>query len=344
MEKNQYINISFLTIAKILIALLLFFVLYIVRDILAVLFISLIFASALDPWVDWMQEKKIPRGVGVITIYLLLLGIIGSVVLLLIPPITTQITELTNSYPQITEKLSSGFALLKQYSLSDNPVENFLRTKDNLPPGLAKAAENIISSAIDVFGGIFTFFLILVVTFYMTVEEDSVKKVIWSIAPAKNQVYIMKLISRMQKKIGLWLRGQIILSLIIFILTYIGLSILGVQYALVLAMIAGLTEFIPYLGPMIAAIPAMFLAFTQGGGIFMAFVGILYYVIQLTENNIIVPKLMQKVVGLNPIVTLAVLMIGFKLAGIIGMVLSIPVATAINVFLKDLFDRKAFNE
>jgi len=341
MEKNQYINISFLTITKILIALVLFFVLYMIRDILAVLFISLILASALDPWVDWMQNKKIPRGVGIIAIYLFLFGILSLAILLIIPPITTQITELTTSYPQISEKLSSGFALLKQYSLGDNPLENFLKSKESFP-GFAKAAENIISSAIDLFGGIFTFFLVLVVTFYMVVEEDSVKKVIWSIAPAKNQVYIMKLISRMQKKIGLWLRGQIILSLIIFTLTYIGLSILDVKYALILAMIAGLTEFIPYLGPMIAAIPAMFLAFTQGGVVFMGFVGALYYIIQLVENNIVVPKLMQKVVGLNPIITLAVLMIGFKLAGIVGMILSIPVATAVNVFLKDLFDRKVF--
>ncbi len=340
-KKDQYFNISFLTIVKILIALVLFFVLYIVRDILAVLFISLILASALDPWVDWMQDRKIPRGVSIITIYLLLFGILGSVILLVIPPITSQITELTTHYPQISEKLSSGFALLKQYSLTQNPFENLLESNGDLP-GFARVAENVISGAIDVFGGIFTFFLVVVVTFYMVVEEDAVKKVIWSIAPAKNQVYIMKLITRMQRKIGLWLRGQIILSLIIFTLTYIGLSILGVKYALVLAIIAGLTEFIPYLGPMIAAIPAMFLAFTQGGAVFMGFVGILYYVIQLVENNIIVPKLMQRVVGLNPIVTLAVLMMGFKLAGIIGMVLSIPVATAVNVFLKDIFDKKAF--
>ena len=340
-KKSQYFNVSFLTIVKILLVLVLFFIMYVVRDILAVLFISLILASALDPWVDWMQDRKMPRAVGVITIYLLLFGILGSTILLIIPPITTQITELTTNYPQITEKLSSGFTLIKQYSLGQNPLTNLLESNGDLP-GFAKVAENVISGAIDVFGGIFTFFLVLVITFYMVVEEDSVKKIIWSIAPAKNQVYIMKLISRMQKKIGLWLRGQIILSLIIFILTYIGLSILGVKYALVLAIIAGMTEFIPYLGPMIAAIPAMFLAFTQGGAIFMAFVGVLYYVIQLVENNIIVPKLMQKVVGLNPIVTLAVLMIGFKLAGIIGMVLAIPVATAINVFIKDVIDRKAF--
>lgn len=338
-KKPQYINISFLTIIKILIALVLFFVLYIIRDILVILFISLIFASALDPWVDWMKSKKIPRPIGIISIYLILFGVLSTSVILIIPPITSQVSELTSNYPQIAEKISSGFNFLKQVSFNENSLQAFLNTKDSYS-GYANAFENILSGAVGIFGGVFTFFLVLVVTFYMVVEEDSVKKIIWSIAPAKNQVYVMQLISRMQRKIGLWLRGQIILSFIIFVLTFIGLSILGVKYALILAMIAGLTEFIPYMGPMIAAIPAMFLAFTQGGAVFMAFVAVLYYVIQLTENNIIVPKLMQKVVGLNPIVTLAVLMIGLKLAGVVGMILSIPVTTAINVFLKDIFDKK----
>ncbi|PLX21043.1 hypothetical protein C0584_04645 [Candidatus Parcubacteria bacterium] len=339
-RKTQYFNISFLTIAKVLIALVLFFVLYVIRDILAVLFVSLILASAVDPWVDWMQEKKIPRGVGILVIYLVMFGVVSTVILLLIPPISTQISELTTNYPQISEKMSSGFDLVKQYSLGGSSFQDFISSKSDFP-GLAKAAEGVISGIVDIFGGVFGFFLVLVITFYMVVEEDSLKKIIWSISPAKNQVYVMRLVTRMQKKIGLWLRGQIILSFIIFLLTYIGLLILNVKYALILAIIAGLTEFIPYLGPMLAAIPAMFLAFTQGGAVFMAFVGILYYIIQLVENNIIVPKLMQKVVGLNPIVTLAALMIGFKLAGVVGMILSIPVTTAINVFLKDVFDKKA---
>lgn len=174
----------------------------------------------------------------------------------------------------------------------------------------------------------------------MVVEESAIKKLVWSIAPEKHQPYIMQLINRMQKKIGLWLRGQLILSLVIFILTYTGLSILGVEYALVLALIAGLTEFVPYIGPMLGAIPAVFLAFTQSPTLAL-FVAGLYYIIQLVENNILVPKIMQKAVGLNPIVSISVLLIGFKVAGVVGAILSIPVATAISVFVQDLFDSKA---
>jgi len=173
----------------------------------------------------------------------------------------------------------------------------------------------------------------------MVVEENAIKKLVWSVAPEKHQVYIMHLVNRMQQKIGLWLRGQLILSLSIFVLTYVGLLILGVKYALVLALIAGLLEFIPYLGPTLSAIPAVFLAFTQAPALALFTLG-LYYIIQMVENNILVPKIMQKTVGLNPIISISALLVGYKLAGVVGAILSIPVATAVSVFIKDVFDHK----
>ncbi|MBW2164188.1 MAG: AI-2E family transporter, partial [Deltaproteobacteria bacterium] len=199
------------------------------------------------------------------------------------------------------------------------------------------------STVTGIFGGIFTFFLVLVITFYMAVEENAIKKIVWSIAPKNHQVYVMQLVNRMQKKVGLWLRGQLILSVIIFALTFTALSIVHLftgqmEYALVLALLAGLTEFVPYLGPLIAAIPAVFLALTVSP-VLAIVVALVYYVIQLMENNIIVPKLMQKVIGLNPVVRIAVLLIGFKVAGVVGAILSIPVATAVSVFIRDIFER-----
>ncbi len=337
-KKQVHINITTIGVVKIILVIILFYLLFLIREILAILFVSLIFASAVDPLVDWMQKRKIPRGLGIVLIYFLSFGIVGTIVSLIIPIIIEQSNDLINSFPNIIEKIISGISALKDYSskfgILDNVKENFGAISSNLQG----ATIGIFSTISGIFGSIFSFFLILVMTFYMVVEENAIKKIIWSVAPKKNQVYIMELINRMQKKIGLWLRGQLILSLIIFLVTYIGLLILGVKYALILALIAGLTEFIPYLGPIIASVPAIFLAFTQEP-MLAIFVAILYYIIQLIENNLIVPKLMQKVVGLNPIISIAVLMIGFKLGGVIGAILSIPVATALNVFIKDYFQK-----
>jgi len=339
-KKCNSFNISTFTIIKIILVFIVFYFLFLIREILAMLFVSLIFSSAVDPWVDFMEKRKIPRGVGILIIYLVMFAVVGGVIGLLIPPIIEQTNDLMENFPQIFEKVISAFSSLKEYSIShgllDEVKENFGTISDNLQ----NAAGGLFSTVSGIFSGIFTFFLVLVITFYMVVEENALKKIVWSIAPKKHQVYIMKLVNRMQQKVGLWLRGQLILSLIIFLLTYSALLLLDVKYALVLALIAGLTEFVPYLGPILASIPAIFLSFTQAPSLAI-FVAIVYYIIQLVENNIIVPKLMQKVVGLNPIVSIAVLMIGFKVAGVIGAILSIPVATAVNVFIKDIFEQRA---
>ena len=129
----------------------------------------------------------------------------------------------------------------------------------------------------------------------------------------------------------MWLRGQLILVLIIGALSFIGLTILQVKYALVLAMIAGISELIPYVGPIIGAIPAVFLASSQS--LFKAgLVIILYVVIQQLENQIIVPKVMQRSVGLSPLVIIIVMLIGARLAGVVGLLLAVPTATIATIF------------
>lgn len=342
MEVNKRplnINISTLTIVKILLIFLILYFVYLIREVVAILFVALVFASAVDPSVDWLQKRKIPRGVSILFIYFTLFIVISFTIYLIIPPIAEQIAELSANFPRYFDRLISSYSTIKDYSIQHGLLDNIKESLGTISSNLQSTAAGVFTTVSNIFGGIFSFFLVLIITFYMVVEESAIKKLVWSIAPTKHQPYIMQLINRMQKKMGLWLRGQLILSLVIFILTYVGLLILGVKYALVLALIAGLTEFIPYLGPILGAIPAVFLAFTQSP-MLAVFVIILFIIIQQIENNILVPKIMQKTVGLNPIVSISVLMIGFKLAGVIGAVLSIPVATAISVFIKDLFDSK----
>jgi len=337
------INISTVSILKVFAIFIILYILYLIKDILTILFVSLVLASALGPWVDWMQKRKIPRVLGIAIIYLILFGFIITTLSLIIPPIASEVNDLAQNFPQYFERIISGVKVLKNYTIEHGLLDNIKDSLGTISSNLQGAAGSVFSTVTGIFGGIFSFFLVVVITFYMVVEEHAVRKIIWSLAPPKHQPYIMQLVNRMQSKIGLWLRGQLILSLIIFALIYVGLKILGVEYALVLALVAGITEFVPYLGPILAAIPAIFLAFTQSPMLAL-FVAILYYIVQLTENNIIVPKLMQKVVGLNPIVSIAVLLIGWQLAGVIGMVLSIPVATAISVFTKDVFERRLVNK
>ncbi len=141
---------------------------------------------------------------------------------------------------------------------------------------------------------------------------------------------------KMSKKMGEWLRGQLILGLIVALAVYVGLTFLGVKYALVLALMAGVLEVIPYVGPIISLVPALFIGFAQSPVIGVLVV-VLYVVIQQVENHILVPKVMQKVTGLNPIISILALLVGLKAGGLAGAILAIPLAMMGVVILEDLF-------
>ena len=328
------VNITISSILKVVAIALVLYLCYIIKDVLALLFVSLIFSAAIDPWVDKMQRFKIPRAITVLFIYLMATVIITAVVILIIPPITEQVGTLVERFPDYVDKVSSGYYVVKDFTIQHGYLDKIKSAAGGLEDNINRAVEGVFSTVSGLFGGVISFFIVLVITFYMVVEEDALKKIVWSLAPPDKQTYIMQLINRMQRQVGYWLRGQLILMFLVGFFTWIGLLFIMSEYALVLGLIAGLTEFIPYLGPILGAVPAIFLALTINP--FLALlVAILYLIIQQVEGNILVPKIMQRAVGLNPIVSIAVLMAGLKIAGIIGGLLSIPVATALSVMVKD---------
>jgi predicted PurR-regulated permease PerM len=341
MQNAQKINVSISTstVFKILAIFIAAFLVYFISDILLIFFISLIFASAFNPWVDWLQQRKVPRSIGILSVYLVFIFMVSMIFFLIIPPIAKQIGDLSHNFPRYLNSLQSSLNSIKGYSGGSNILDGINSSLSSVSDNLQNNAWGIFDWIKNIFGGVLSFFLVFVITFYMAVEESAMSKIVISLAPLKHQPYILHLIGRMQKKIGLWLRGQLILCLAVGVLTFIGLLILNVKYALVLAMIATFTEFIPYLGPVIGAVPAVFLAFAQSPALGLV-VAVFYYFVQLTENHILVPKVMQKTAGLNPIVSIAVLMIGFKLAGVAGAILSIPVATAASVLIEDIFENR----
>ena len=201
------INISTVTILKTILIILALYFFYLVRDILVIIFISLILSSALEPWINWMHKKKIPRGIGIIIIYFSLFIIVSSAFYLIIPPIVAQVKELSVTFPYYLEKVISGVSALKEYASQHGVLDNLKGSLDAFAANLEGAAGGVFSTVSGIVGGVLSFFLILVMTFYMVVEESAMKKIIWSVAPEEYQPYIMQLISRMQGKIGLWLRG-----------------------------------------------------------------------------------------------------------------------------------------
>lgn len=342
------INISTKTIFKILgIGLVLYF-LYLVWNIILLLFVALILAALIDPFADWFQKKRIPRALAVLLIYIVLLGILSLSIALLAPVITSDLPQMLENMEKFWSDLQSndfwqklvGGVNTLQTSLSSYG----LGAQDGGAVSGSGGVENTISGVFSTisgfFGGVFSLVLVLVMTFYMVVQEDPLKKILRSIIPDEYIPWCSRLMRKMRDKLGAWLRGQLILSLIIGTLVFIGLSILGVKYALVLAILAAMLEFIPYVGPVLASLPALFLAFSVGGAVKLLFVLVMYIIIQQLENHLLVPKVMQKAVGLNPIISISVLLAGAQLAGVLGILIAIPVATALSVLLQDLLSKK----
>jgi len=340
MEFNKQpinINITSATIFKTVAIFALLYILYLISDILILFFVALVFSSALDPWVDWLKKKKIPRSVSVLVLYLAVFTALGLILYLIIPIIIKEVNDMSTNFPRYFESVYSKFSDLKDYSLKYGFLDKFKGSLDFISDYLSTTASGIFLTVTNIFGGIFSFVLILVLTFYMVVEESAMKKLVWSIVPAKHQPYAMQLINRVQIKMGHWLRGQLILGLALAVMAYLGLMILGINYALILAIMVGLFSFVPYMGAALGAIPAVFIAFTQAP-LLSVFTIVLFYIIHFIEGNFLYPKIMEKAVGLNPIISILAMLAGFKLAGVIGAILSIPVTTALAIFIKDIFD------
>lgn len=301
-----------------------------------VVFVSVVIAVALNGPVDWLQKYRVPRLLGVIFIYLVFLLFLALVVILLFPPLAQQIKQLTAYLPELVGRINLSVQEIWGRYEVDGTLQSFL---DRLGTRLDQAASSVLVTLIDLFGGLFSAAAVLVISFYLTVQEKGVKQFLVSLIPDQHQEYFSNLIERIQVKIGGWLRGQLLLMLIVGILSFIGLRLLGVKYALLLALIAAILEILPYIGPIISAVPATILAFSQSPALALLVV-LLYIVVQQLENYVIVPQVMKKTVGVNPIVIIIVILIGAKLAGILGIILAVPLTAALAEFLKDFQKEK----
>lgn len=337
------LDISTGSIIKVLIVIFLVWILYLIREVVAILLFAFILVSILEPAVEWLRAKKVPKTLSVVLVYLVLLAIFALILALIIPPISNQIDQISTNFPVYWQKFNLEFRnisqFLNQYGAGQEIENAFKNLKYNIP----QTTSGVFSQVGNFLAGLFSIFIVLVITFYVLAEENATKRIFRSMLPSQYLPYVYQIFNRIQDKLGLWLRGQIILSFIVGLMVYLGLLFLGVKYALILGIIAGLLEFIPYLGPTFSGVLGVLLTFFQSP-INALLVLILYIVIQVLENNILVPNIMRRAVGLNPVISIVALLIGGSLGGVIGAILAIPVATALSVFAQDFFDKKKERE
>jgi predicted PurR-regulated permease PerM len=325
--KYSELDQSTKVILKVIFAFLGLLFIWLIRDIIVLLLIALILASAMEPLVDYFHAKKVPRFLSVLMVYIVVIGIVVLVIALMIPPVIQQAKILQANLPQYSRALN---AQIGGYSLQD--------LFQNFSSGF-NSGTNVVQNTVGVFNGALDVIAVLVISFYLVAEQQGMKRFVASLVPSHHHEFTLNIINKIQKKMGGWVLGQFIISLGIFVFTYIGLTVLHVQYALALALVAGLFEIVPYIGPFLSAVPAMFIGFAQNPAhpSLVIWVAILYLLVHEFEGYVLVPKIMEKTVGQSPLLTLLALLIGYQLAGVIGIIVSVPLATALTVVINEFW-------
>jgi len=297
--------------------------LYFIRDVILILFIALLIMAILNPTVTRLSKFKIPRALSVFVVYILVFALISVTIAGVIPALIDQTRNFSNSLPSYLSNI--GFSS----AVGDQLVKELVSQLGTIPTQLVKVS-------VSVFSNVMAIFTVLIVGFYLLLYRNKTGEQFETLLGKKKGKVATKYLDILEKRLGGWTRGQLILMFIVGVLTFLGLTILGIPYALPLALLASILEIVPNIGPIIAAIPAVVIGFGISPLIGAATIAV-YFLIQQLENYVFVPKVMEKSVGVNPIITLLVIAVGFKIAGIVGILISVPVYITLQVIVKELF-------
>ncbi len=327
------VNITVGTLLKILAVLAGVFLLWHAWQVVFIIAAALFLASLIQPVADWAHEYHIPRGLTVIVSYIIGIGLLVMTITLMVPTLVDQAQKLGPIFGARWESVQDVMAGIKDMAvkydlLSDNGFAS-IQTQ------VAETVARLMKTLTGIFGGIAAFVIILVITYYLVAQDKKALTLVNDWVPKKHQKFALRLVDELQQQMSRWFAGQATLSLIIGVMVFAVLSILDIEGALVFAIFAGLLEFIPYLGPILSSVPIIFVAFTQSP--LQGFLALAVLVlIQQAENHIIVPKVMQQAVGLNPLISIISMLVGARLFGIAGALLAIPFATALMVVIKEV--------
>lgn len=313
------IEISHKTIIFTLLLLATIWVVFQITDILFLLFISFILMSALRPLVDGLERMKLPRFLAILLLYGVVFGGVGIGVASMIPSLTSQSGKLFAQFPEF-------IARVFPYISSD--IQSLMQQ-------VAPVGENLLRVTVGVFSNVISVLTVMTFTFYFLLESRNLKDMLSGLLGEGTGERVFLVLTQIEKRLGAWVLGELCLMVFVGLLSYGGLFFLRVEYALPLAIIAGLFEIVPTIGPTISAIPAILVAFGSSP-ILAVSVGALYIIVQQVENNLLVPVVMKQSVGLSPILTILALMIGGRFGGVTGAVLAVPILLAIQVIIGSL--------
>lgn len=340
-DNRTVIDISTGTLIRTVVVVLFFGALYLLRDVVLALLTAVVIASSIEPLTKWFIRYNIPRTIAVIIIYLSLAISFAGILFFFLPPLIDDFSGVFSKVPEyvdnLTGKPGTGNDILDSNSLIGG-LSEALQIRDNITEfrtALSDVSGGVLRVVQIIFGGLLSFVLIVVFSFYLSVQERGVENFLRLITPFRRQRYVVSLWQRVQVKVGRWMQGQLLLGLLIGVLVFLGLTILGLgEYAFLLAVLAAMFELIPFFGPVLAAIPAVGLGFLESVSLGFMVLGF-YIIIQQFENHLFQPLVVRKVIGIPPLVAILALVIGGKLLGFLGLILGVPAAVLLMEYAYD---------
>jgi predicted PurR-regulated permease PerM len=339
--KDLHISITSGTIVKTLIILALAWLVFMLKDVVLIVITAVVIASAIEPGVRSLARRKVPRILAVLSIYAVLFGMFFVLFYFFLPSVLEDFATFIASLPSYLDAFSRAGAFDTYTNILGLPSTSTISSEGIMSSirgalDIGGTFSNAFTAASHFFGGVFSFVLIIVFSFYFAVVDTGVDDFLRIVTPKSHQAYVQSLWRRSQQKIGLWMQGQLLLGVIIGVLVYLGLTILGVPHALVLAVIAASFEIIPVFGPILSAVPAVMIAFVAGGATLGLMTVALYVIAQQFENHLIYPLVVTRVVGVPPLLVILALIVGAELAGFLGIILSVPAAATLQEFVNDI--------
>jgi predicted PurR-regulated permease PerM len=329
-SRKNIFDVSTYSIAKFFAFILSLVFLYYIRNVVAFVFVVVILVAGFTPFINLLVKNKIPRIISVIILFVIIIGFVSFLVYMVIPPIIEQLWLISSNINNYSERLElfnmnfSGFLF---------QGKDFLTVLGNM---LSEFSGGLLNSVVNIFGSATYAVTVIVLTFYILVQEDSIENFIIAITPKKQIKHAIKIYEKISIKLGKWLRGRIMLSVIIGFVSYLILRLANIQYSLSLAFLAAILDIVPIIGPIIAGLIALFIAYLTGASWWqIVSISAAYMILQQFEAQFLVPKMMGRAVGLSPIIIIIALMIGAEIGGIVGAVLAIPIAAGILVIIQE---------
>ncbi|MCC7004592.1 AI-2E family transporter [Candidatus Nomurabacteria bacterium] len=335
------INISRETIINIIVLGLIVFALFSLKSLVYVVLTSVVLASFIRTSAGHLKDRiGLNRVLSVVSMYLVTLILFAGIFYYLIPII---IHESNNLIVSLSDYLPDNLPLIVNVDLN-----TLKEARDEIVQGeavaeVATGINSVVSATLSgvgntlsvFFGGLLNVVLVVIISFYLSVSRDGIESFLRILSPIQREEYVIGLWKRSQRKIALWMQGQMLLGLVVGILTFIGLSLIHVPNAVLLGLVAGIFELIPF-GIFLAAIPAVSLAFTSGGLTLALMTIALYIIVQQLEGYLISPLVMNRITGVSPLVVILSVLVGVNLAGFWGLILAVPVAVTALEYVGDL--------